>query len=148
MVRWNGDARATIFVSSSQLRAVIPASDVAAPGAALVTVFNAAPGGGSSGALVFTISVGPVISLGGTVNAASFSTQPLAAGTIAALFGASLASLTAQATATPLPLGLAGVTLRLEGLAAPLFFVSPSQINFFVPWELQGRAQEIGRAHV
>ncbi|MBI3693655.1 MAG: SBBP repeat-containing protein [Acidobacteria bacterium] len=140
VVRWNGDARLTTFVSSTQLRAFIPASDIAAPGAAQVTVLNPAPGGGSSGALAFSIA-GPVISLGGTVNAASFSTQPLAAGTIAALFGTNLAASTAQATTTPLPLNLAGVTLRLDGLAVPLFFVSPTQINFLAPWELQGRTQ-------
>jgi hypothetical protein len=55
VVRWNGSPRATTFVSSTQLTAAIPASDVATAGTANVTVFNPAPGGGESGAVTFTI---------------------------------------------------------------------------------------------
>jgi hypothetical protein len=54
-VRWNGSDRPTTFVSSTQLTAAIPASDVATAGTANVTVFNPAPGGGESGAVTFTI---------------------------------------------------------------------------------------------
>jgi hypothetical protein len=57
VVRWNGADRATTFTSSTQLTAAIPASDLAATGVAMVTVFNPAPGGGESSALPFTISV-------------------------------------------------------------------------------------------
>lgn len=60
VVRWNGADRPTTFVSSTQLTAAIPASDLAAAGAAQVTVFNPAPGGGLSGALTFTID--PLVS--------------------------------------------------------------------------------------
>jgi hypothetical protein len=55
VVRWNGSDRPTTFVSSTQLTAAIPASDVATAGTANVTVFNPAPGGGESGAVTFTI---------------------------------------------------------------------------------------------
>jgi hypothetical protein len=55
VVRWNGSDRPTTFVSSTQLTAAIPASDVATAGTANVTVFNPAPGGGESGAATFTI---------------------------------------------------------------------------------------------
>jgi hypothetical protein len=55
VVRWNGSDRTTTFVSSTQLTAAIPASDVATAGTANVTVFNPAPGGGESGAVTFTI---------------------------------------------------------------------------------------------
>ena len=54
-VRWNGSDRPTTFVSSTQLTAAIPASDIAASGSAEVTVFNPAPGGGASSAMTFTI---------------------------------------------------------------------------------------------
>ena len=53
-VRWNGSDRTTTFVSSSQLTAAIPATDVASPGTATVTVAN--PGGSTSNALTFTVS--------------------------------------------------------------------------------------------
>src|SRR6185295_629608 len=47
--------RTTTFVSSTQLTAAIPASDIATVGTANVTVVNPAPGGGTSNALTFTI---------------------------------------------------------------------------------------------
>ena len=55
MVRWNGQDRATSFLSSAQLRAVIPASDIASVGTASITVFDPAAGGGSSNNLSFQI---------------------------------------------------------------------------------------------
>lgn len=55
VVRWNGAARATSFVSDTQLKALIPSSDVASRGSAAVRVFNATPGGGDSNALNFAI---------------------------------------------------------------------------------------------
>jgi 6-phosphogluconolactonase (cycloisomerase 2 family) len=60
VVRWNGSDRPTTFYSTSQLSAQISASDIAATGTATVTVFNPAPGGGSSNASTFTITTGGV----------------------------------------------------------------------------------------
>ncbi len=64
-VRWAGTARPTTFVSPTQLTAAIPAADVVNTGNFAVTVFNPAPGGGTSAALNFTVhplNPGPVIS--------------------------------------------------------------------------------------
>jgi len=55
VVHWNGSDRSTNFVSSTQLTAPISANDVANAASASVTVFNPAPGGGTSGAKTFTI---------------------------------------------------------------------------------------------
>jgi hypothetical protein len=55
-VDWNGTALNTTYVSAAQLTATIPASDLATTGTASVTVVNPAPGGGTSGALTFTIN--------------------------------------------------------------------------------------------
>jgi serine protease len=60
VVRWNGSARTTTYVSSTKLTASIPTSDIAAVGTASVTVFNPSPGGGTSNAQTFTISSVPV----------------------------------------------------------------------------------------
>ena len=60
VVRWNGNDRPTTFFSSSQLTAQISASDIVAAGTATVTVFNSAPGGGSSNTSTFTITAGGV----------------------------------------------------------------------------------------
>jgi uncharacterized protein (TIGR03437 family) len=72
-----------------------------------------------------------------TVNAASF-TADLAPGGIAAAFGTNLAVTSEQAGTLPLPNELGGTTVRLidanstEHLA-PLFFVSPGQVNYLIP---------------
>jgi len=71
-------------------------------------------------------------------SAASFSVLRMATESIAAAFGANLASDIVVATTTPLPTSLGGTTLRIRDSAgneadAPLFFVSPTQINLLVP---------------
>lgn len=61
VVQWNGSDRPTTFDSSSGvLAAQISASDIAETGTAAVTVFNPAPGGGSSNTLTFTVATGGV----------------------------------------------------------------------------------------
>ena len=55
IVQWNGSARATTFVSSGQLQATIPASDLADPASVLVTVLNAPADGGLSASIPFTV---------------------------------------------------------------------------------------------
>lgn len=60
VVRWNGNDRPTAFFSSGELTAQISTSDIAAAGTATVTVFNPAPGGGSSNTSTFTITAGGV----------------------------------------------------------------------------------------
>src|SRR5262249_14133605 len=56
-VRWNGDERPTSFVSATQIKATISASDIATAGTAAITVFSPTPGGGvSPTSLTFTIN--------------------------------------------------------------------------------------------
>ncbi len=72
-----------------------------------------------------------------SVSAASY--RPLlAAQSIAATFGAGLAKTTEAASSQPLPTNLAGTIVAVSDLRgvtrlAPLFFVSPEQVNFLVP---------------
>jgi hypothetical protein len=56
VVRWNGSNRTTTYVSATQINAQITATDLAAAGSGAVSVFNPAPGGGTSGDLTFTIN--------------------------------------------------------------------------------------------
>ena len=58
VVRWNGSNRTTTYLSSAQLQASIPASDISAVGTAQLTVFNSTPGGGTSNAYSFSINLG------------------------------------------------------------------------------------------
>lgn len=84
--------------------------------------------------------INPVIG-GGSVtvtSAANYSGAALALETIAALFGNNLSGQTVVVASTPLPLTLAGASVFIKDgrgneFAAPLFFASPTQINFQVP---------------
>jgi len=83
------------------------------------------------------------ISLGGsatvvTVSAASFAGAMLASESIVAAFGVSLATGVQTATTLPLPTALGGTTVKVRDSAgverlAPLFFVSPGQVNYQIP---------------
>jgi len=78
----------------------------------------------------------PAINAGGIVNAASFVPgQAVAPGSIVAIFGQQLASQLAQADSVPWSTSRANVTITFNGIAAPIQFVSPTQINAQVPWE-------------
>jgi hypothetical protein len=59
VVRLNGAARTTTFVSASQLRAALTASDLVTVGSVPVSVFTPAPGGGTSGTVSFAITALP-----------------------------------------------------------------------------------------
>lgn len=56
VVNFNGSARATTYVSSTQLSAIIPASDVVNPGNFDITVTNPSPGGGVSFAKTLAVT--------------------------------------------------------------------------------------------
>ncbi len=69
------------------------------------------------------------------VNAASYD-RTIAPDSLATIFGANLSQLTASATLDPngqLPTELASTTVEINGVPAPLVYVSPGQINFLVP---------------
>jgi uncharacterized protein (TIGR03437 family) len=82
------------------------------------------------------------VNAGGIVNGASFVPAELSSGTIAqgsifSLFGSELSTSTLQADSLPLPRNLAGVRVKViaDGVVyeAPLFYVSPLQINGVLP---------------
>ncbi len=133
VLRWNGNDRATTFASSTQLTAAILTSDVSASGIAVVNVFNPTPGGGLSNQGLINVT-GQLTS----VSAAGYLGGSLATESIVAAFGSGLATGTQGTTATPLPTTLAGTTVAVKDStgtdrAAPLFFVSPTQINYQIP---------------
>jgi uncharacterized protein (TIGR03437 family) len=86
-------------------------------------------------------SPAPQINAGGVVNGASYALAPapVAPGSIANIFGINLAGSIAQAGAIPLPTTLSGLCVIFDGVAAPIFSVSPLQVNVQVPWELAGK---------
>jgi hypothetical protein len=58
-VLWNGKARATTFINATQLTATLLAADLASSGTGDVSVFNPAPGGGSSASVSLSIDSAP-----------------------------------------------------------------------------------------
>ncbi len=86
----------------------------------------------------------PQISFNGVLNNADFRAgDDMGVGTIAALFGDFLADALSANTQTTLPTTLGGVRVLVNGRAAPLYFVSPGQVNFQIPYETIGGAATI-----
>ncbi len=113
VVRWNGTALATSFVSASQLTAPVLASLIGSPGTAQITV---ASGGVSSNAVAFTIVVGPAI---GALTPSSAS--------------ASGPAFTLTVTGT----GFAsGAVVEWNSTSLPTVFVSSTQLTASVPANL------------
>ena len=91
----------------------------------------------------------PVLFDGGTVNGITYAAgQPVSPGSIASLFGSNLAASLAQADTVPLSTNLANVSVTMNGISAPLFFVSPGQINVQVPWNVLPNGVDTGMATV
>lgn len=90
---------------------------------------------GNAASAALTVNIpNPVVS----VSAASYSFSAIASRAIIAAFGQAMATGTAAATSLPLPTSLAGTTVKVvdnigtERLA-PLFYVSPTQVNYQIP---------------
>ncbi len=97
----------------------------------------------SAGASVTATALGrPAIASGGVVNAASYQAE-LAPGALASLFGANLAGGARAAASYPWPPTLAGVQVKLNGMAVPLLMVSDRQINFLIPLEAAAGEAEL-----
>ncbi len=80
----------------------------------------------------------PIVYTGGIVNAASFAPagtpgSAVAPGSLVSIFGTNLASVNTSADRTPLPPSLGGTSVTIDGIPAPLLYVSPGQINAQIP---------------
>jgi uncharacterized protein (TIGR03437 family) len=75
----------------------------------------------------------PTITSGGVGNGFSYKPQ-LSPGAAAVIYGTGFAAAPISAS-TPLPTDLGGIQVTVNGQTAPLYYVSPGQINFQVPWE-------------
>lgn len=126
-----GVATATVAVLGSQL----PTGTTT-----VVATYN-----GNSGSTPVTSSVALNVRTSGTssngtpavtgaAEAASFQTV-YSPGMIVTVFGSQLSSSTASAASVPLPVTLSGVSATVNGVTAPLLYVSPSQMNIQVPYE-------------
>jgi uncharacterized protein (TIGR03437 family) len=67
------------------------------------------------------------------LNGASFKAA-FAQGMVLSVFGSNFAAATQTASSLPLPPSMQGVSATVNGVIAPLYYVSPSQINLQVPY--------------
>ena len=74
------------------------------------------------------------VSLAGISNAASGKVV-FAPGEIIAVYGTAFANITQASSALPLPQFLAGFEATINGNPAPIYYVSPNQVNIQVPYE-------------
>ena len=80
-------------------------------------------------------SAGAPPSISSVTNGASFRVSA-APGMLISVFGANLAPSSAGASSVPLPQQMAGVSATLNGLDAPILYVSPGQLNLQVPYQI------------
>ena len=84
--------------------------------------------------VTFVVGASPDIAIAGLQNAFSFQSV-FAPGMAMTVYGTNLANATQFATRLPLPLTMQGVTATVNGVAAPISYASPSQLNIQVPYE-------------
>ncbi|HEV2689775.1 MAG TPA: hypothetical protein VGV35_14535 [Bryobacteraceae bacterium] len=79
----------------------------------------------------------PVVFANGVVNNGTFAGgEALAQGDIVAVFGDQFtAGAATAASALPLQTNLAGTQVMVNGVAAPVYFISAGQVNFQIPFE-------------
>lgn len=121
VINWNGTALTTTFVNATQLTALVPGNLIATAGTAAVTVFNAAPAGGTSASLVFTIN--------------NISTNP-----VPAISSISPASVTVGAAAFTMTVNgnnfITTSVVNYSGTALTTTFVNSLQLTCLVPASL------------
>ncbi len=77
----------------------------------------------------------PAFAAARILNGASFQ-QTAAPGMILSVFGQHLANGTEAASKVPLPTQMQGTTAAVNGVPAPLYYVSPSQLNLQIPYSV------------
>jgi uncharacterized protein (TIGR03437 family) len=78
----------------------------------------------------------PVAYYQGVLDNALFAAgDPLAPGGIVAIFGEQLSDTVAKAQSLPLGTSLGGASVLVNGVSAPIYYASPGQLNFQIPYE-------------
>jgi uncharacterized protein (TIGR03437 family) len=113
--------------------AILLQSPGTSPQAMVVPVVFTLGGSGSGGPSITSIG-----------NAAVPGDTRVAPGMLLAIFGSNLAQTTMTNTAAAIPYSLAGVTVAVNGIPAPVMYVSQTQLNIQVPFEVGAGPGVIG----
>ena len=134
----------TTVLSSTALLAVIPAAALTAPAMLNIVVSNPAPGGDSVPSPVM-VGNQPVIQ--SIANVASYGAAAFSPGELVTIFGANLGpNIPASMTTTNgfVDVSLAGVSVTVDGQAAPMLYVSLNQVTLQIPYEVtQGTGKAV-----
>ena len=88
-------------------------------------------------ALSVAFAQAPAITAGGTVNAASNAAgTPVSAGSLVSIYGSNFAAGILAASTVPLSTTIGSTSVTMNGIPAPLDFVSGGQINAEVPFNV------------
>ena len=82
----------------------------------------------------YVIRPKPVVRERGVMSIGDYG-QSIAAGSLASIFGANLATESRSASETPAPLEMGGTRVKIGGRDVPLLFASPGQINAQIPYD-------------
>ena len=119
-------ASASITVDAAQLQ--VGANNIVAQYSGDATL-NAA-----TGTIGIAVTPSGPPSIGGLANGASFG-QAYAPGAVLTIFGSNLGDATWVASTVPLPGQVSGFSVTIAGVNAPLYYVSPTQLNVQIPYE-------------
>ena len=104
-----------------------------------------AQAGGITTTFYASVRPAPTIGANGVVDAASYQVgKGLAPGSYITIFGTNLSDATEDLSTNFLPFSMSGVSVSFQspdgtkGWPGRLWYVSPTQINVQIPWELQG----------
>jgi len=136
-------ALVTTYYSPTTLSAVIPASQLASAATLDILTNNPNPGGASAATVPFIVSAVPTVDA--AVSAASYVGPSVATGELITLFGAGIgpaipAFLTDADVNGYVDMTLGGVDVTVDGIAAPMIYVSQNQITVQVPYEVSAGA--------
>lgn len=91
----------------------------------------------------------PAVGAGGVVNAASYTSQGVAPGSIVSIFGTNLATTIAQPDTLPLSTTWSDVTsVTFNNIPAGLYFVGSGQINAQMPFNVLSSGQTTGTVNI
>ena len=94
---------------------------------------------GLEGGIIDRVTLGPVqgVRLENVASMGNYSSR-LAVGSLVSLSGRNLAELIQAGAGDPLPTVMGGTTVKAGSMAAPLLYVSPTQIEAQIPYDVSG----------
>jgi len=131
--------------TSTNLSVQVSPASLAASSAPYTGTITITGVNGSEGSVTVNVSLtvnAPLPVISAVLNAGSFASGPVSPGEIVSIFGTSIgpvnpATLTLT-SAGKVSTSIGGVTVSFSGYLAPLTYVSSTQINAIVPYELAG----------